>query len=40
MLGKVDNIIKRLMNGLFREHLDHCVNVIILADHGKFYQFD
>ena len=35
MLQKVDNIIKRLMNGLLRHKLDHCVNLIILADHGK-----
>ena len=39
MLGKVDNIIKRLMNGLLRHKLDHCVNLIILADHGKLIQF-
>ena len=35
MLGQVDNIIKRLMNGLLRHQLDHCVNLIIIADHGN-----
>ena len=34
MLGKMDKVIKRLLNGLLREQLDHCVNIIILADHG------
>ncbi|XP_056017946.1 uncharacterized protein LOC125670329 isoform X2 [Ostrea edulis] len=34
MLGKMDNIISRLMNGLYRKQIHNCVNLIILADHG------
>ncbi|XP_078319808.1 uncharacterized protein LOC111119482 isoform X2 [Crassostrea virginica] len=34
MLAKMDNIISRLMNGLYRKQLHNCVNLIVLADHG------
>ena len=34
-LAYVDTMILRLMDGLYRQHLHMCVNVIILSDHGK-----
>ncbi|XP_060581540.1 uncharacterized protein LOC132738125 isoform X2 [Ruditapes philippinarum] len=34
MLSRVDGIIGRLMNGLLARQKDHCVNLIVLADHG------
>ncbi|XP_062607940.1 uncharacterized protein LOC134269752 isoform X1 [Saccostrea cucullata] len=34
MLGKMDSIVSRLMNGLYRRQIHNCVNLIILADHG------
>ncbi|XP_053394488.1 uncharacterized protein LOC123525750 isoform X2 [Mercenaria mercenaria] len=34
MLERMDSIIRRLMDGLLRRNMDHCVNLIVLADHG------
>lgn len=34
MLDRMDTIIRRLMDGLLKRNLDHCVNLIVLADHG------
>ena len=34
-LTLVDNIIGRLMDGLLQRKLDKCINIIIVADHGK-----
>ncbi|XP_076096525.1 uncharacterized protein LOC143067274 isoform X4 [Mytilus galloprovincialis] len=34
MLGRVDGIINRLMNGLYRRQIHNCVNLMVLADHG------
>ncbi|KAH3831572.1 uncharacterized protein LOC127876504 isoform X2 [Dreissena polymorpha] len=34
MLKQVDRIIGYLMNSLLQRRLDHCVNLIVLADHG------
>ena len=34
MLERVDRLIGYLMGSLLSRHLDHCVNLIVLADHG------
>ena len=33
----VDSIIGMLMNGLVDREIDNCVNVMIVADHGKIF---
>lgn len=35
MLGTMDKVIDRLMNGLYRRQIHNCVNLVILADHGE-----
>lgn len=39
MLKQVDSIIRYLMNSLLQRRLDHCVNLIVLADHGVYNVF-
>ncbi|XP_069126683.1 uncharacterized protein [Argopecten irradians] len=34
MLARVDNVIAKLMEGLYSRDIHNCVNLIILADHG------
>lgn len=34
VLPKADGFLKRLMDGLHRQKLDTCVNVVITSDHG------
>ena len=36
-LQKVEAAIKQLMNGLHRQDLDKCVNIIVVSDHGEKY---
>ena len=36
-LEHMDAIIKSLLDGLMQRELDRCVNIIIVADHGKSY---
>jgi predicted AlkP superfamily pyrophosphatase or phosphodiesterase len=36
MLGRMDTVINRLMDGLYRRQIHNCVNVIVLADHGEY----
>ena len=31
----VDGYLQNLMDGLHRANLDHCVNIIVTADHGE-----
>ncbi|KAK7482281.1 hypothetical protein BaRGS_00026524, partial [Batillaria attramentaria] len=34
MLKRMDGVIQRLMDGLVSRNIGHCVNIIIVADHG------
>ncbi|KAL4236876.1 ectonucleotide pyrophosphatase phosphodiesterase [Mactra antiquata] len=34
MLERMDKIIRRLMDGLLSRKLEHCVNIVMIADHG------
>ena len=36
-LAVADDTIGILMNGLKERRLDNCVNIIVLADHGKLF---
>jgi len=35
-LLNVDRLIGQLMDGLKQRHLDKCVNLVLLSDHGKY----
>lgn len=36
-LTYMDNILGQLMDGLVEKNLDKCLNVIVVADHGKLF---
>ncbi len=38
-LVEVDNLLGMLMDGLLERGLDRCVNIIVLADHGRPFLF-